>query len=1053
MDPRNVVRLLLAVICAGSLTTGAYGQAVTSEITGRVLDASELGIPGATVTATNQATGLVRTTVSGAAGDYTIAQLPPGSYTVTAELSGFKKAEARDIELTVGMRRTLPITLAVGTVTEVVSVTAETPLVETTRSDVVGFVTSREIASLPLLNRTFAGLTVIMPEARPVGNFDPTKTRIGNFAMSGGDGRQLDVNVDGGDNKDNAVGSLIQNFAYESIQEFQVLQHRWSAESGRSVGGVVNVITKSGTNQMRGSLFGSYRGDQTRTMDFFELQRKAADASFVKPEFSRHEFGGSVGGPVVRDRVFYFGALERFRERSNNVLTQAAFNQLSVVPGINVSSSIPTPYDDTLLTAKVDFAPTAGQTLFARFALQDQSSPNDQIPVPATADVNNGNTNTTRNYDLVAGHTLIIGSSRLNNASFHYQDFNNEILPNVTGLPFLDFPSVDTGPNINTPQQTTIRKFQLRDDVTMQSGAHALKFGTNYIHTKLGGYFYFGASGYTVAWFDDPQTIATNGATYPGGFATPGAVRNIQYAAGQASHDQVFHQLAFYGQDDWRVADRLTLNLGLRWDANIGNLPDQTNNRTMAILRQISEPLAQRLTSDSEKLARTTPSWKEFQPRLGFAYDTAGNGRFVVRGGYGIFYDQLFQNLTLFSHSQSGAEIFSTLINLTNSAVGVGQLAGFRYGVDPLPAPPSANYAVLPAGSFGRINDPDAQEPYVQKASIGFQKAIGKDWVLSSDYVHTSGTDEPRFLNINPRIERVCNAAYPGSTPGDARCVRGVNTRYFDQAFVAAGLGAGRLEQINMFSTTNESKFDSLATTMRGSYGRSILSLSYVIGRSRAWGGQPTASYSGNGIAIAPENQFIDGEWGPTRLDERHRVVASAVLALPVGFEVAPVFQWASPRPYSLNAGFDLDGDGLTTIDRLCASADPAAVFAVRGNATAIRALNPLGCTQVGINSQRDGFVVNADGSVDERSSRYLNVDLRVTKTFPVGPRARLKGYVDFYNLFDTENLYFGSNARLGLSAATATGQFMQASSLYGPGFGPPVGRPLTVVFGARAEF
>jgi hypothetical protein len=176
-----------------------------------------------------------------------------------------------------------------------------------------------------------------------------------------------------------------------------------------------------------------------------------------------------------------------------------AFDQLSVVPGVNVSSSIPTPYDDVLLTAKVDFAPSAGQTLAARFAFQDQSSPNDQIPVPATADVNNGNTNTTRNYDFVGGHTSTLGSSRINYASFHFQDFNKWILPNVTGVPFLDFPSVDTGPNVSTPQKTTIRKDQLRDDFTMQSSAHALKFGANYIHTKLGGYFYFGASGYTVA--------------------------------------------------------------------------------------------------------------------------------------------------------------------------------------------------------------------------------------------------------------------------------------------------------------------------------------------------------------------------------------------------------------------------------------------------------------------------------------------------------------------------------------------------------------------------
>src|SRR5262245_39855926 len=208
-----------------------------------------------------------------------------------------------------------------------------------------------------MLNRTFAGLSIIMPEARPVGNFDPTKTRIGNFAMSGGDGRQLDVNVDGGDNKDNAVGSLIQNFAYESIQEFQVLQHRWTAEAGRSVGGVVNVVSKSGTNSLKGSLFGSYRSDGTRAMDFFEKQRQAADPTFQKAEFSRTELGGSLGGPIVKDKLFFFGALEKFTEDSNNVVTQAALNQLNAIPGADVLSEIPTPYDDLLITAKLDWQP------------------------------------------------------------------------------------------------------------------------------------------------------------------------------------------------------------------------------------------------------------------------------------------------------------------------------------------------------------------------------------------------------------------------------------------------------------------------------------------------------------------------------------------------------------------------------------------------------------------------------------------------------------------------------------------------------------------------
>ncbi len=1031
----------------------AHPQATTGEVTGRILDSAGAAVPGATVTAQNEATGLSRNTVSTGGGDYTLSLLPPGRYTLTAELTGFKKVVRKGVAVNVGTRVTVAFELSVGDLSEAIEVVSEQPLIETTKSDISGVVTPREIQNLPLLNRTFAGLSIIMPEARPVGNFDPTKTRIGNFAMSGGDGRQLDVNVDGGDNKDNVVGSLIQNFAYESIQEFQVLQHRWTAEAGRAVGGVVNVVSKSGTNQLKGSLFGSYRSQDTRAMDFFEKQRKAQNSAFEKAQFEREEYGGSIGGPLVKDKLFFFAALEKFKETSNNVPTVASLTQLRAIPNSQAVDQIPTPYDDTLLTVKVDWQPSSNHSLFARYAYQDQSSPNDQIAVPAASDLNNGNSNNTTNHDLVVSHSWTFASNKLNTFAFHFQDFANEILPNVTGVPLMQFPSVATGPNANTPQQTLSRKYQFRNDLTWQTSRHGMKFGVNYIKTDLGGYFYFGASGYTVAWFDDPVTISTNRTRYPQGFQTPGAVRNIQFAAGEASHVQTIHQLAFYAQDDWRVNDKLTLNLGLRWDANIGNLPDQTTNRTIEILRQLDDPLARRLTSDNDALARSTPGYKQFQPRLGFAYDLKGDGKSVVRGGYGIFYDQIFQNLTLFSLSQSGPEIFSTLLNLTNSSVGVGQLANYRFGVDPLPAPPPPNYAVLPTGAFGRINDPEAMEPYVHKFSIGFQKALGERWSVSSDYVHTEGRQEPRYQVINPRIENVCNPAYPGANPSDPRCVRGINSRYFDRAFVAAGLPANRLEQINMFATNNESKFDSLTTTLKGRIGRSSMSLSYVLASSRSWGGQPTASYSGNGIAIAPDLQFKEGEWGPTRLDERHRIVLSGVIELPYDFQLAPVFQYASSRPYSLNTGFDIDGDGQATIDRICASASVDAVFAARGNTTALRALNPAGCQQVQVNSQRGGFVVLADGTIEERSGRYLNLDVRVSKGFSLGDRVKLKAYADLYNLLNTENLYFGSNGRLGLSVATAAGTFMQASSLYGPGFGPPVGRPFTAVFGARLDF
>jgi hypothetical protein len=254
-----------------------------------------------------------------------------------------------------------------------------------------------------------------------------------------------------------------------------------------------------------------------------------------------------------------------------------------------------------------------------------------------------------------------------------------------------------------------------------------------------------------------------------------------------------------------------------------------------------------------------------------------------------------------------------------------------------------------------------------------------------------------------------------------------------------------------MIGTTNESRFDSWTSTIRGRTGRALVSLSYVLANSRAWGGQPTASYSGNGIAISPDDQFRESEWGATRLDERHRIVASGVIDLPFGFQFAPIVQFATARPYTPTVGFDINGDGQTNIvDRLCAGVDPAAVFAVRGDVPGIRALNPNGCQLARVNSVRKGFVVNADGSVEERSGNFFNADLRITKGFSLG-RARVKIYTDLFNVFNTENLSFA--LRPEQSAANVAASFMQPVSLYGPGFGPPVGRPFTASFGARFEF
>ncbi|MGH9882861.1 MAG: TonB-dependent receptor domain-containing protein, partial [Pyrinomonadaceae bacterium] len=878
---------------------------------GRVTDEQGRVVPGATVTATNKGTGAVRTVTTNENGEYTLTQLPAGKYDLTVEAKNFSKALAADFELNVGAKTTQNIELKPGELTATVQVTSEGAPIETTTSEISKNITPAEVQNLPLLNRTFANLSIIAPEARPVGTFDPTKTHVGNIAFSGGDGRQVDVNVDGGDNKDNVVGSLLQNFAYESIQEFQVLQHRWTAESGRSVGGVVNVVSKSGGNDLHGSGFFNFRNQSLRARDFFEKQ-----STDPKPSYNREEFGGSVGGRIIKDKLFFFGAVERFRERQNLLVNPALLPQIAAIPGVTASSTIPQPYNDTLLSAKIDHTISDRQSMFYRYSFQKNDSPNDQFDPTLPADLSGGNTNTNRLNSFVVSHTYTFSPRTLNQFTFQFQDFQNNIL-GVTTDPNLTFPSVQSGANINVPQQTKERKFQFRDDISVLHDKHSMKFGVNYIHTKLSGFFFFGANGYAISFFDNPLSIVNNLHTtncptvpatqgcYPQGFATPGAVREITFSTGAGDTSQPpFHQLALYFQDDYKVTPRFTLNLGLRWDANIKLLVDQTNNRTMQILAQVNNPRAQALTSAD--LSKITPSFTEFQPRLGFAWDIDGTGKTVIRGGYGIFYDQVFQNLTLFANQQSNPTIYQTVLDLVNNSVGVGQLATFRFGVDPLPAPAVINNTELEFGGFGRINDPLLHDPYVQKWSLGVEAQLGQNYVLSSDYVHTLGIHENRVLNINPLIRNICDPAFPGSTPASSLCVSGASTRFFDRAFVDAGLGAGRLSQINMFTANNRSRYDSWVSTLRRRTRRSQLSISYVLASSKSWGGQPTASYSGNGIAITPEIQFRPEEYGPTRIDERHRIVASGLFDLGYGFQIAPIVQFATARPYAVNTGRDI---------------------------------------------------------------------------------------------------------------------------------------------------
>ena len=544
------MRKSIAAVClviALLFALPAVAQVTTADIYGRVLDPKGLAVAGAKITVTNTETGLKRETATGDTGDFAVTLLPVGPYKVTVEKEGFAKSVVEKLELAIGAKQTLDITLKVGALTEVVSVTEEPPLVESTRSDLGGSVSPSEVKQLPVLDRNFAGLMTLVPGVRPAEGFDPTKTRSGNISLNGSDGRSFDYNVDGGDNKDIVIGGIVQNFTMEGIQEFNVSINRYTAEQGRTAAGVVNVISKSGTNTIHGSAFGLFQNSSLNKIDFFTDQQ-----GLPKPVFHRYHFGGSLGGPVIKDKLFVFGAYEHKREPGKITVDPTAFKELSLFPLASPVTQLPFPYYDHLLTVKMDHRISDRQSMYYRYGRERWVNPNDQLGNPFVADLSQTNNNTNQFHDFVIGHTYAISSTKTNFISVHFQDFVNAIpadpqrtftVPVLGGgtatnpeICFKPTPGCgggdpEIGQNVNVPQQTLIRKYQLRDDFSWVHGRHNMKFGGNWIYiAKLGGFFFFGANGYQIIFWDDPSIITTNKALYPNGFATPGAVQDFSAA-------------------------------------------------------------------------------------------------------------------------------------------------------------------------------------------------------------------------------------------------------------------------------------------------------------------------------------------------------------------------------------------------------------------------------------------------------------------------------------------------------------------------------------------
>jgi hypothetical protein len=283
-----------------------------------------LAVAGAKVIVSRSDIGFRRETTTSEIGEFSVPEVPVGTYKISVEKAGFSTVVYDNVELVVGQKRTFDVALQIGASSQTVLVTEDVPLIQTTSSEIQGSVTPTEVRNLPVVDRNFAGLMTLVPGVRPAENFDPTKTRSGNVTVNGSDGRAIDYNVDGGDNKDNVIGGIVQNYTMEGIQEFNVVTDRYSADSGRAVGAVVNVISKSGTNQYHGTAFGLFQNSGLNAKPF-------TAAGEPNPKFHRYQYGGSFGGPIVKDKLFIFGAFEQKREPGNIIVDSTAFSELTAL--------------------------------------------------------------------------------------------------------------------------------------------------------------------------------------------------------------------------------------------------------------------------------------------------------------------------------------------------------------------------------------------------------------------------------------------------------------------------------------------------------------------------------------------------------------------------------------------------------------------------------------------------------------------------------------------------------------------------------------------------
>ena len=983
-------RLCALLLCALCLRVAVYAQAnATGTLVGIVTDQSGALVPNADVKLSSPETGEARNTKTSGSGEYRLDLLRAGSYEVRVTAPGFATAVYEKVTLAVSQTTTVDATLSPAGSTQTITVDAGGALlVDTEKTDVSLPITTAQIEDLPLNGRDFVNLAYLAPGARPVNSYDPTKNRIGVFAVDGSSGRNVNVTVNGIDDKDNTVGGPVMQLPLEAVEEFKISTQRFSAANGRSEGALITAITKSGTNDYHGSLYFFDRNQALNANDYFSKK-----AGSPKPDYGRQQFGGSIGGPVRKDKDFLFFALEREREATSIAVNPTAFTELTLAEkngfAAQPATTIPTPYFDWRYNGRWDHRFNEKNSLSAVYSNQNNTGLNDQSG--SQNDLTAGNFTTNQLILASVNLSSVITPNIVNSATVGYQYWNNLIDSSIRANNVTFGGGEYLGTNINVPQQSFQKKWQFRDDLSITHGKHSFKVGFDYLYEPLLGGFFENNPTPTITFFDDPSKILSDKADYPLGFQTPGAVQSIAETAGNPYFLLSTKMFGVYFQDDWKVSRRLTVNLGLRYDRdfNLNGASAQALSRGYLALKAINSPYGGIPKDDS----------KDFSPRVGFAYDITGRGKHILRGGFGLYYGQIFENIPLFMIQQANPTIFTTVLNLTNPTApqagvapntaadlvpGTGKLLSqWQYGIDAVPAVPAPPTS-LAAGSTARIMDPNYHNPYTEQENIGYSWSLNDSNVIEVDYVHVLSLREDKAVNINYK-----NPAIAGSP------------RILTPAFIATGLPV--LSSITDLTSSGRSRYDGLDIAYRRRFSKHFsMNASYVLSRALAYHGA-AASYSSAPSNVT--NYLASYDFGPTPSDERHRFVLSGLFDLPFGIRFAPIMQWASARPYNPVQGVDYFGYGTggTSEQAVLLKGNPSYTATATYTASQLQTcLSSGGCT-----------IANYDSA---RGVPFFQLDTRFSKLFKIKEKMSLEFFFQAFDLTNRAN--FGGNYQNNIRSA-----------------------------------